>query len=339
MHHVSNTPRSGLLGPLGRALAGVGALLAAMALAACGSTSKHTSSSQRLSSAEFSFLVGYGQTAQDQPVLSQAEQILDQRCMHKAGFRYVVDPSTGSASQEGGGQNHPYIPGVGATRTEALAVAERRQTGYHLYQAYAPSSQTTPANDLYVRSLSPAQQARYSRVLFGPQSQHKTLHLPSGGTFTFPTLGCVAKGQTALYGSPEDAQKVIVLTGDLVVQLGNATTSDPAVAAKSRAWSKCVSAATGVHFAKPHDIIARLQREYAAQPGNALAVRKQEIAYAVADARCQFRTGLASAYAKAFRQQADQIAGPTRRLLLQTLEVERSATQRAERIVSEASAG
>jgi hypothetical protein len=259
--------------------------------------------------------------------------------MSRAGFRYIVDTSTTPESQ-GDSPDRPYIPGVGATRTEALAVAERRQTGYHLYQAYAPaSSQSVPPNDLYVRSLSPAQQARYSRALFGPQTQHKTLHLPSGGTYTYPTAGCVAKGQTELYGSPEAAQKVIVLTGDLVVQLGNATTSDPAVVAKSRAWSRCVSAATGIHFAKPHDIIARLQREYAAQPGNALAVRKHEIAYAVADTRCQFQTGLASVYARAFRQNADQLAGPTRRLLLQTLVTERGATQRAERIVSEASAG
>ena len=258
--------------------------------------------------------------------------------MRALGFRYVVGPPETAAAQAPA-ENEPYLPGVGPTRTEALAVAQRKQAGYHLFAAYAPaSSSSIPPNDQYVRTLSPAQQVRYSRALFGPESRQKTLHLPFGATYTFPTSGCIAKGQAELYGSAEAAQYVVVLPQSLLAQVSSATLLDRAVVAKSRNWSRCVSKATAESFKTPHDIIERLQREYATQ-GPTQAVRNREIAYAVADTRCQFRTGLATVYAKVFRREADQLAGRTRRLLLQTLEAEQQATARAERILSSAGAG
>jgi hypothetical protein len=305
-------------------------------LAGCGSKANTNTDSDRLSSAEFAFLVGYGSTAQDEPVRSQAEQILDQRCMRARGFQYLI--GTPPSSSGGDFPEQSYIPGVGAARTEALAVAQRRQTGYHLFTGYAPrSSGSIPPNDLYVRSLSPAEQARYSRALFGPPTQMKTLHTPTGGTYTYPTGGCVAQGQRRLYGSPDAAQNVLVMPGYLLSKLGDETVVDPAVVAKNDDWSRCVSKATGQSFKTPKDIIERLQREYTAQ-GPSQEVRSREIAYAVADTRCQFRTGLAATYAKVFRRRADHLAKPTRRLLLRSLEVEHTATRRAQRIISEASA-
>jgi hypothetical protein len=311
-------------------------LLIVPVLAACGSKAS-TGSSNRLSPSEFAFLVGYGATAQDQPVRDHAEQILDQRCMQARGFRYYTGGPSASSQNGDTADQHSYVPGVGPTRTEALAVAERRQTGYHLYESYAKQSpRNIPINDQYVRSLSAAEQARYSGALFGSQTKMKTIHTPTGGTYTYPTTGCVARGQAELYGSVDAAQNVLTLPGYLLAKLGQDTVADPAVVAKDDDWSRCVSRATGVSFKSPHDIIQRLQREYAAQ-GATQVVRSQEISYAVADTRCQFRTGLAAVYAKVFRRRADQLAGPTRRLLLQTFEVEHQATARAQQILSSAS--
>jgi hypothetical protein len=315
------------------------ALLMLPVLAACGSKASTGGSSNRLSPSEFAFLAGYGATAQDQPVRDHAEQILDQRCMQARGFRYYTGGSGASAQNGDSPEDHSYVPGVGPTRTEALAVAERRQTGYHLFAAYAPQSPSSiPINDQYVRSLGATEQARYQRALFGPSTKMKTIHTPTGGTYTYPTSGCVAKGQVQLYGSVDAAQNVLTLPGYLLAKLGQETVADPAVVAKNDDWSRCVSRATGVSFKTPHDIIERLQREYTAQ-GATQAVRSREIAYAVADTRCQFRTGLAAVYAKVLRRRANQLAGPTRRLLLQTFEVEHQATARAQRTLSSAGAG
>jgi hypothetical protein len=315
-------------------LLGCLALLMLPVLAACGSKASTGSSSNRLSPSEFAFLVGYGATAQDQPVRDHAEQILDQRCMQARGFRYYIGGPSISSQNGDSADDHSYIPGIGTTRTEALAVAHRRQTGYHLYAAYAKqASGNVPINDQYVRSLSAAEQARYQRALFGSQTKMKTIHTPTGGTYTYPTTGCVAKGQAQLYGSVDAAQNVLTLPGYLLAKLGQDTVADSAVVAKTDDWARCVSRATGVSFKTPQDIIERLQREYTAQ-GATQAVRNQEISYAVADTRCQFRTGLAAAYAKVFRRRADQLAGSTRRLLLQTFEVEHKATARAQQILS-----
>lgn len=309
--------------------AGVACLVSvALPLAVCGGAVSagraSTVPSSRLGSAEFAFLVGFGRTARDQPLRDRAEQILDQRCMNKRGFKYIVGPA-GSAARSVL-LNEPYVPGVGATRTEALAVALRRRVGYHLYAAYHPGP--VPPNDQYVRSLSPAEQARYSRALFGPQSAHQTIHEPGGGSLTFPTRGCVAQGQERLYGSPKAAQEVLTFPGDWLAQIGTRTTSDPAVVAKGEPWSRCASAAIGIHVATPDEIVQRLKRDYARE-GGTRAMHRREIAYAVADARCQFRSGLAAVYATTLRRDADQLSRPTRRLLSHLLQVERTATQRA----------
>jgi hypothetical protein len=142
-------------------LLGCLALLMLPVLAACGSKASTGSSSNGLNPSEFAFLVGYGATAQDQPVRDHAEQILDQRCMQARGFRYYVGGPSISSQNGDSADDHSYIPGIGTTRTEALAVAHRRQTGYHLYAAYAKqASSNVPINDQYVRSLSAAEQAR-----------------------------------------------------------------------------------------------------------------------------------------------------------------------------------
>jgi hypothetical protein len=303
-------------------------LVALLLAAACASEASRASSRHpgHLSAAAFAFLVGYGQTAEDGRVLDRAEQILDKRCMNRLGFQYILDPSAWQASVD----DRPYVPGIGPTRTEALAVAQRMRTGYHLYSAYHPGK--VPPNDQYVRSLSPAEQARYVRALFGPHSAYQKIHEPGGGSLSFPTKGCVAKGQRQLYGTPLTFQEVSVFPGDWLAQLGRKTTSEPAVVAKGKPWSRCVTAAIGIHFPTPDAIVERLKREYATE-GATTAMHRREIAYAVADARCQFRSGLATVYARIFRQLADQLSRRTNRLLLELLDAERSATLRADQIV------
>lgn len=306
-------------------------LLVTLLSAACASTASKASAASKsstspLSSAEFALLVGYGATARDQPIRDHAEQTLDRRCMRKHGFKYILDPSTWRANPE----DRNYVPGIGTTRTERSAVALRRLTGYHLYSAKAAQ---VPANDQYVRSLSPADQARYMLAEFGPQSKYQTIHQPGGGTLSFPTAGCVARAQIRLYGSAKAAQELLVFPGDFLAQLGKQTTSDGTVVTKGKPWSRCTSAAIGIHIASVTDIVDRLKREYAANGMNATTHRR-EIAWAVADTRCQFRTGLAAAYAQAFHQQADQLRAPTRRLLQRLLGVEQLATRRARHVVA-----
>ena len=311
-----------------------GLLLVALLLAACAGTASKSSAASKpppahLSSADFALLVDYGSTAKDQPVRNHAEQTLDKRCMNKHGFEYILDPSTWHA----GSQDQPYVPGIGATRTEVMAVVQRLRTGYHLYSDYRPSK--VPPNDQYVRSLSPAEQTRYIRALFGPQSKYQTIHEPGGGTISFPTAGCVAQGERRLYGSPKAAQELLVFPGDLQGILGNKTTVDPAVVAKGKPWSDCVTAAVGAPFATQQEIVDSLKQDYAAK-GATPAIHHREIAYAVADAICQFQSGLATVYARAFHRLADQLPASTRRLLAHLLVVDHAAAQRARLTLSPA---
>jgi hypothetical protein len=310
---------------------GVGLISLVVALsvpAGCGGSSG-TGRTDRLKPAEFEFLAGYGATTQGKPVRDQAEQILDRRCMNAHGFTYVEAPPSRSDAAD----SQPYVLGVGPAGSEALAVERRRQTGYHLFEAYRPAGANVPPNDRYVATLSPARRARYASALFGSPAQHKTVHTPTGGTYTYPTGGCVAAAQTELYGSPDAAVLVTTMREDLLTSVVQATERDPRIVAKQRDWSRCVSRATGESFSQPHDIVKRLRAAYDAS-GATPAVHRREIAYAVADTRCTFRTGLAGLYAQVLRERADALAGPTRRLLLQSLETERRATAKAERIVA-----
>jgi hypothetical protein len=316
---------------MGRGAVAITALAMVLVLAGCGSPA--STGSSHLTEAEFEYLAGYGASSHDQPLRDRAERIVDQRCMGSHGFKYLVSVPASGGQARSDTANQPYLPGIGTARTEELAVARRRESGYHLFGQGDAGGPGVPANDAYVRTLSPDARARYTRALFGPSSARATIHLPTGGSIDYPTQGCVAAGQTKLYGSPTAAQNVLTLPQSLLEQVVAATQRDRAVTAKGAAWSKCVTAATGHHFATPRDIVHALQRAYAAH-GRTQAVHRREIAYSVADTRCTFRTGLTAAYARVFRHEADAIAGPTRRALLRSLETEHQATARAERILA-----
>jgi hypothetical protein len=321
---------------MGKIVVAIAALAMASVLAGCNSSASTGSSASHLTQAELEFLAGYGSSMQSTPLRDQATQLLIKKCMAGRGLKYITGVPSGSSGQSSDTSRQPYLPGLGTARNEALAVKRRQDSGYHLFSNYRTgNASSVPPNDLYVRSLGPAERDAYSRALFGRQARSKTIRLPNGATLTYPTEGCVAESQTQLYGSSGAAQRTLALPQALLEQVVAATNSDPAVTAKNSDWSKCVSAATGRSFATPDKIVAGLQREYDAH-GASQAVRRREIAYSVADTRCTFRTGLAPAYASAFRRQADKVVGPTRRLLQQTLEIVRTATVRAERVVTSA---
>ncbi|MER6076709.1 hypothetical protein [Streptomyces sp. NPDC001833] len=277
----------------------IGGLLAcatagALALTGCaGSTpAPQASRAPVITPAGLDLLTDSGTYAGAESSLTRAESQLIASCMTAQGLRYVVADS-GSAS---------------ATAPSAqVDLHRRRSQGYGLYAQYASkaasgkgasnaassadASTDASSNDAYVRGLPADRAAAYMTALRGGTSDLRTFRM-ADGSLEFSVKGCEADSRRRLYGSLTTYAELAAVPQNLNATLTAPVQRDPAYLVLMRKWSTCM-AGQGYHYALPSDAQSRLKASYE-RSGATPALRRREIATAVADGTCALRLRIPS---------------------------------------------
>ncbi|MEV5954378.1 hypothetical protein AB0M11_11485 [Streptomyces sp. NPDC051987] len=207
--------------------------------------------------------------------LFSALQILTQRCMRDRGLRYLVT-SAGP------------LPPAGATTAETIG--SRSAPGYGVSTALGRMNSGPTAQDRYVRSLSAAEQARYTTALDGPAGRTAPLTLPSGASGSYATDGCVARARAGLYGTVRAALEDTLVPQDVGHLLERYLTTDSSYQKALKRWQECM-AGTGHAAQTPAALIQSLQAK-AVQGASAPQLAREQRAAATADQRCDAQSGL-----------------------------------------------
>ncbi|MFI9760774.1 hypothetical protein ACIHFB_22825 [Streptomyces sp. NPDC051963] len=207
--------------------------------------------------------------------LRRAEDILERRCMARAGFRL------------------PAAPEPARTGTEpppmALVLADADWAREHGYGSRVRTPEETArlrANDPvgdYLRALSPKRRAEALRVWQGGGVDTVEVTLPGGATTGRSTRGCTSEARGELYGDFRVWFGADAVDRGVSALAMSRTQADPAYTKALRNWSDCV---TGRGL--PHESPERLR----AALGDSAPTAK-EIEYAVAEAECAVDSGLA----------------------------------------------
>lgn len=211
-----------------------------------------------------------------------AQQVLVQQCMAKLGYRYLIT----SAGPE---------PAAGVTTAEVAGSGS--PPSYGVTAGASPSA--TPAQDLYVRSMTAAQQAAYVTALNGPRDQVAELELPSGASSSYGTGGCLSQARAHLYGSVRAALESAFVPQDVEQLFARSLSTDQPYQTAVTAWQRCM-AASGQQAQTPAVLIDSLQAQAAEGVRASILTIRQKVA-AGDDLACDARTGLRRTLA---RQQA-----------------------------------
>jgi hypothetical protein len=231
-----------------------------------------TAAAARLSDAD-AVITSDSTTLRQSWVAFGAQQVLVQQCMAKSGYRYLIT----SAGPE---------PETGLTTADVAGSAASPSYGVTAGSA----GSTTPAQDLYVRGLAPAQQARYMAALDGPTDQVAQLDLPGGASATYGTGGCLGQARTQLYGSVLAAMENAFVPQDVEQLFARSLSSDRPYQTAVGAWQRCMAGA-GQKAQTPAILIDSLQ-SMASTGTNAATLAARQRADATADLACDARTGL-----------------------------------------------
>lgn len=146
----------------------------------------------------------------------------------------------------------------------------------------------------------------FTQALIGTPGAATSIPVPGGSRIKFNANGCSAMSVGKLYGRDWDTAYYTVSA--LVFHIVQTVEASATWKNTARAWSECVRTAYGASFPNPGAAQASVRnaatRQLASVSGAEFAqrlksVRAGEIRLAVIDARCQARTRLAAAAAKA----------------------------------------
>ncbi|MER7836559.1 hypothetical protein ABTY98_11735 [Streptomyces sp. NPDC096040] len=209
-----------------------------------------------------------------------ASQILTRRCMRDRGLRFLVT-SAG-----------PRPPG-GATTAESIG--SRSAPGYGVSTALGDLNNGPTAQDRYVRSLTTAEQSRYTAALDGPAGQVAPLSLPSGASGTYATGGCTARARAELYGTVRAALEDTLVPQDVDQLLQRYLATAPAYQKALERWQRCMADA-GQPVKTPAALIDSLRAE-AVRGASAAKLAPEQRAAATADQHCDGVSGLRRTFA------------------------------------------
>jgi hypothetical protein len=217
----------------------------------------------------------------DTAVLHRAEQLLLQKCMAGAGFRYWPMPEKPTPDYR---LFRYFVTDVGW--------AKRHGYGRDLHRRIEQESLTSPAVR-YSKSLSAQRRHAMGAAINGRRPVGLSVRNPIGGTLTHSDEGCTATVWKRLYGDSQAWFAARQITTNLGAIQANQVMSDPEYATGLARWRTCMGPA-GYPDRDPGALRGRI---LSASPPN-LA---QEIRAATAEATCATTSGFT-----ALVQQLDQ---------------------------------
>ncbi|GGN15011.1 hypothetical protein [Streptomyces fuscichromogenes] len=327
---------------------GTGGLLAcaaavALVLTGCAgpASAPHATRAPAIAPAGLDLLTYSGTYPAAEKSLTRAESQLIASCMTAKGLRYVVvDPASASATGPSAQVDLPRrrSQGYGLYAQYAATSGKPTSTGGtantaapNAASANAASANAASANDAYVRRLPTAEAAAYMTALRGSTSDLRTFRM-SEGSLEFSVKGCEADSRRRLYGSLTTYAELAVVPQNLNATLTRPVQRDAAYLALMRKWSTCM-AAKGYHYAQPGDAQAGLRASYA-RSGATPALRKREIATAVADGTCALRLRIPTEVVAIRKRLADTLLTARQKTAMAELTKDwRTATATARRVV------
>ncbi|MHB1834342.1 MAG: hypothetical protein ACYCXW_05195 [Solirubrobacteraceae bacterium] len=272
--------------------------------------------------------------------IQDAEIVVTGNCMRRKGFSYVSPPPLPQRSQVG---VSPLLSSeeVAALPPEAAVLKAAQELGFGI-AARREHPIGNAAGGTYVKSphgikqpkLSPRERA-YRAALEGPKGQKGHFTVAGIAQVGFTTEGCGAESFRALYGSPLLAVQADYLPEDLNLVVTHDVRSDPSFIAASRRWSGCMEKATGARATEPDNVPNQLlASEVRATGPVSAAERAQEVKVAIADAHCQYSSGLAQTSVALRRRFAAHLAGPYEGLLVSILQARARASRKAQSILA-----
>lgn len=210
--------------------------------------------------------------------LARKEGSLTQNCMRQLGYVYFPANS------------------VSPTDTEsAVEIARNEGYGIHPPGSLMPQGDVdSDQEDRYIRSLSGEQAAQYNAALFGAESARRSISLPDGSTMSYPAQGCIAEARVKLYGSGQTAALVMATPQALLSKIDKDVASSPEAKTTQEKWRVCMRRA-GYPYQSTFAAKDSLKKRYASD-GVTAALQNEEIATAVADAKCEQSSGAAAIY-------------------------------------------
>jgi hypothetical protein len=212
---------------------------------------------------------GRALTSKERALLSDAEQILVQRCMSEAGFKvYITDP--------------PPQPSDLPYGNDSVAFA--RKNGLGLGAVDLDSYREKHPNTRYVQGLSPKAQKAYGEALHGRSSARElTIKLPTGYVVQQNPTGCTAQAQGQLYGGFEHWFNVRTYVENLSPLYERKIQKDKGFLTALARWESCMRG-RGHTAGSPDELRASFtERKHS---------RAEKVDAAVAEAECATKTRL-----------------------------------------------
>ncbi|GEC02355.1 hypothetical protein SSP24_00100 [Streptomyces spinoverrucosus] len=214
-------------------------------------------------------------TAEELATLRRAEEILERRCMTRAGFDLPAAPEPVRTG--------PEPPPM------ALVLADLVWAREHGYGARVRTPEETarlraddPVGD-HLRALTPERRAEALRAWQGGGVDTVEVTLPGGMTTGRSTRGCTSEARGELYGDFRTWFGADAVDRGVTALAMSRAQADPAFTKALRGWSDCM-AGRGLPHESPQRLRAALGDE---------APEAKEIEYAVAEAACAVGSGLA----------------------------------------------
>lgn len=273
---------------------------AALLLSAAGCSPQHAPSSPAAQTAlKGSQLAQVRGSLSEQKRLFQAEQQLRSSCM--SGRGEVYRPARWHA---------PAAPALHRDPRHADDVELRRRQGYGPADAVASPPPGRDPNTTHLRSLSESGQERYGHALFGTPEHRISVRLPDGSVAYMNEDGCVAHAEKRLYGDLRTWLKAQMVAVNAETDVLRLITDSERLRRTDAPWRRCMQE-FGYTYRTPDkaQAAAAALREEADKGNDGAPSRASEdIAIAVADARCDRRVGRAALARSLDRHYRDQVA-------------------------------
>jgi hypothetical protein len=304
-------------------------LAAGVILGGCSASPHPSASAAPISRAEFTVLTNSGSTAGTDARLNNAEEVMTARCMHAKGLIYYPELETVATASV---QSLPEIPPY-------RSLADRRANGYGAYAVAAQEAQSghgtaSPPNvpeQIYVAKLSGTTAANYWAAWVGPKSSRISVDLPGGGSVDAPTGGCRGAAVRKLYGSVANWIQATNGVQLITIDLDSHVNADPHYLSVVHGWARCMGG-KGYHYDKPWDAPNWFAAQYA-EHGPTKALRRREVAVAVADYRCAQSVSLVRVTDAVQHTQAEHLGRTLIGDLARIVDIDERALRVARRLV------